>query len=82
MIAVGNDPLGGAVGLHDTDLEPVAILLGEGDIGIVGIGRKHRRGIAASAEADAARRRAIGAHHVDLLRAAAIGFEHDLRAIR
>ena len=43
--------------------------------------RPYRRRIGAAAEADALRHSAAGGHHVDLLRAAAIGFKTDLRAV-
>ena len=44
--------------------------------------RPYRRRVAALAEADAPRPAAAGAHDVELLVAAAIGVEHDLRSVR
>ena len=40
-----------------------------------------RRAVLALTEADAVNVRTIGVHHIDLLRAAAIGFERDLLAV-
>src|SRR5208337_4259835 len=77
--AFDEDPLAGAVRLHHADAEGFALDAGEGDE--VAARRPDRRRIAAFAEGDALGRAAARAHHVDLLRAAAIGFEGDLRAV-
>src|SRR5206468_1277800 len=78
--AIGDDALAGPVGTHHPDAETAALLFGEGDE--IAARAPDGRAVLAAAEADAVRIRTICAHKIDLLRAAAVGFEHDLRAVR
>src|ERR1700692_3865038 len=80
VIALGQNPLAGAVWPHDTDGKPALRLLGEGDV--VAARRPYRRRVGAVAEADALRLAAVRRHHVDLLLSAAVGLERDAGAVR
>src|SRR5262249_15957085 len=79
VIALGQNPLARSVRAHDSDRKPAFGLLGEGDV--VAARRPHRRRVGAVAEADALRLAAARGHDVDLLLAAAIGFERDAGAV-
>src|SRR5229473_3372244 len=72
-------PFAGAVGPHHTDIKGAALDLGEGNQ--IAARRPHRGAVFAGAEADPPDAAAIRAHHIELLRTAAIGVEHDLAAV-
>src|ERR1700709_1726096 len=73
--AGGEDAHARAVGLHDSDMESAA-LIGKRDQ--IAARAPYRGAVAALPEADAVLVRAVGAHDIDLLAAAAGGFEGDL----
>src|SRR5207253_2886182 len=73
------EPLARAVRPHNADIEGAALDLGEGDQ--IAARRPYRRAVFALAKADASPLAAAGIHHVELLRAAAIGVENDLAGI-
>src|SRR5271167_2958539 len=79
VVAFGDDPFARAVRLHHADAELAVLLPGESDQ--VAAGRPDRGRIASLPERDAFGRAAARAHHIDLLRPAAVRFEYDLRAI-
>ncbi len=68
------------VGLHHPDVELAALLLGEGDQ--LAVRTPDRRRVAPAPAGDAVRARAVGVHDVELRRAAAVGVEHHLAAVR
>ena len=65
---------------HQTNQKLPTILLGERDV--VSAWRPDGRAITALTKADAARFAARGGHDVDLRRAGAVAFKHDLATIR
>ena len=76
---LGQQPLAGPVRPHHSNIEGAALDLGEGDQ--IAARRPDRRAVFARAEADPFRLAAIRVHHIELLRAATIGIEHDPRAV-
>src|SRR5690348_16979261 len=74
--AIGDDALARSVWAHHPDAERAARLLRESDE--IAARTPHGRAVLAAAEADAMYVRAIGIHHVHLLRTATIGLEDDL----
>src|SRR3546814_13492903 len=74
----GQDLLARPARGHDSDPEAAADL-GEGDH--VAARAPHRGRIAAATEADPPLVRAVGVHHVELLRSAAVALEDDLPAL-
>ncbi len=77
--ALGQDALARAVRLHHADRELALRLLGEGDE--IAARRPDRRRIGPFAKRDALRLSAGSRHDIELLGAAAVGIEHDLRAV-
>ena len=68
-----------SVRLHDPDPPPVGHAPGEGDP--LTVRAPFRGRIPSAAEADPPLVRAVGIHDVELLRSAAVAFEHDLAAV-
>src|SRR5690606_21136569 len=77
--AVGQVPHIASIRRHDADAQ-IAHDVGEGDL--VSTRAPFRGGCAPTEEADAALSSAIRVHHIDLLVARTVAFEHDLRAVR
>ena len=69
-----------SVGTHDADVEPSAVHFGKGDQ--IAARRPDWRSIIAVAEADALGAASVGIHHINLLRAAAIGLKRYPLAVR
>src|SRR5262249_18700185 len=78
--AMRQQALARAVRPHHPDPEIARRDLGEGDQ--IAARTPNRSAVLALAKADAMHIRAVGIHHVDLLRAAAAGFEGDLLSVR
>src|SRR4051812_47964471 len=77
---LGQQPLAGAVRPHHPDIERAALDFRERDQ--IAARRPYRGAVFPRAEADPFGVAAIGAHDIELLRAAAVGVEHDLAAVR
>src|SRR6185503_20341302 len=80
MPAIRNDPLTRTIRPHHADAKGAACLLCEGNQ--IAARTPDRRTVPSAAVADAMCVRAIRIHDIDLLRTAAIGFKHDLGAVR
>src|SRR6185312_2303662 len=79
--SLGEQAFARPVGPHDADEELAALDLGEGDE--IAARRPYRRAVTTAAEAaDALDVAAVCVHDVELLRAAAVGVEDDLLAVR
>src|SRR6185437_11456155 len=78
--AFDQDPLARAVRLHHADAERSGLDAGEGDE--IAARRPDRRRVMAFAKGNTPGRAAARAHHIDLLRAAAVGFKCELGAVR
>src|SRR5262245_18141265 len=79
VIALGQDALARSIRAHDADREPALRLLREGDQ--IAARRPHRRRVGTVAEADALRLAATRGNQIDLLLAAAVGFERDAMTV-
>src|SRR3954451_1126433 len=80
VVALGEDALALAVRPHGADGEAALAELGESDQ--IAARRPDRCRIGAVAEADALGALPVRTHHINLLRAAAVAFEANARAVR